>query len=151
MCTSSVHTIMSQTMKNIKWLYCVTGHGLICEFIPPHDLFKLCWYFYALMHSFTFMVIPGSPVLIVNEICTVIVVNKVKSGLGFSEILWSYQRILRNCMLPIWPMTFTVTFRLKSWWIVSIYEAAYWLERISYNFWSGHNEIGPSPDVFSKW
>ena len=24
-----------------------------------------------------------------------------------------YQRILGNCMLPIWPMTSTVTFRLK--------------------------------------
>ena len=30
---------------------------------------------------------------------------------------YSYQRILGNCMLLIWPMMSTVTFRLKPWWI----------------------------------
>ena len=41
-------------------------------------------------------------------------------------------------MLPICPMTSTVTLHLKPWWIVSSYEAAYWMERISYNFLIWH-------------
>ena len=57
---------MSQAMKNMKFLVCVIEHAFV-------DIE---------------MVHPGSPVLIVSEILTMVVRgNKVKSSLGFFEIL----------------------------------------------------------------
>ena len=44
-------------MTNIKLLNCVIQH-LSVDSSSPHDLFTLCLYFHALMHSLTRIVIP---------------------------------------------------------------------------------------------
>ena len=84
---------MSQAMNNIRLQDCMIEHWFIYEFI-----LSMCTtyshffsYFHASMHSLTVVVMPCSPLIIVSEILTMVdSVNKLKSWLGFFEILWWY-------------------------------------------------------------
>ena len=71
-------------LKNIKLLDCVTEHGFIHEFIFStwliHTLFIISWF--------------NAQSVTISEILTVVGSdNKVKSWLGFFEILWWHNEI----------------------------------------------------------
>ena len=87
--------------------------NLFCKFLRFNDL----WLIISRTTIIIIWLVDGWNLLAVRTKTVPTKTVKVVTDEPTLKIDESYQRILGNCMWPIWKMTSTVTFRLKPWWI----------------------------------